>query len=370
MHDLCGVAGTLDLVAVTDRWTGSLGGPVLELPAQGLEIAVEVGRIASGPEGLEERAAALIEPLRRLVPFQAARIFFIDPGSSEQSDLVNLGYDDRTRRYMASDAIHDEIELLGLNRNRTAMRLADLPVPRAKVPGWADYLAPAGFRDGLAVSLFTTDNRYLGVLGLNTDSDRHPTEAARDLITLLAPAIANGLDPLRSVASTTAIVRDAEAGIVLTQEGAILPLPGLPPHPLLDLGSHVLREVSSQVDAGRVFGSFLCPYPWGDRPPSHLRITMLTGPREPPPGAPATVVFVSPPGDLRGLTPRELELLGLVVDGWPNHRIANDMYITERTVAAHVEHVLVKLASPTRTLAAVRALRQGLYIPRPLNRRP
>jgi DNA-binding NarL/FixJ family response regulator len=34
-------------------------------------------------------------------------------------------------------------------------------------------------------------------------------------------------------------------------------------------------------------------------------------------------VFVSPPGDLcGGLTPRELELLGLVVDGWPDHRIA------------------------------------------------
>ena len=34
-----------------------------------------------------------------------------------------------------------------------------------------------------------------------------------------------------------------------------------------------------------------------------------------------------------------------------------------RTVAAHLEHVLAKLEAPTRTLAAVRAERDGLYVP-------
>jgi DNA-binding NarL/FixJ family response regulator len=96
---------------------------------------------------------------------------------------------------------------------------------------------------------------------------------------------------------------------------------------------------------------------------------MLTGPREPPNHIDA-IVFVSPPGDVHGLTPRELELLGLVVDGLPNNRIATAMYITERTAAAHVEHILAKLSAPTRTLAAVRALRQGLYVPQPLNECP
>ncbi|WP_460914137.1 response regulator transcription factor [Plantactinospora veratri] len=80
------------------------------------------------------------------------------------------------------------------------------------------------------------------------------------------------------------------------------------------------------------------------------------------------MVLLSAPGDLHGLTPRELEILGLLVDGWPNQRIANTLVVAPRTVAAHVEHILAKLAAPSRTLAAVRALRLGLYVPRSLSR--
>jgi DNA-binding NarL/FixJ family response regulator len=67
--------------------------------------------------------------------------------------------------------------------------------------------------------------------------------------------------------------------------------------------------------------------------------------------------------DLHGLTPRELEVLGLLVEGCSNHEIARALVVAPRTVAAHLEHVLVKLAAPTRTLAAVRAERDGLYVP-------
>ena len=75
------------------------------------------------------------------------------------------------------------------------------------------------------------------------------------------------------------------------------------------------------------------------------------------------IVVVSPPGDLRGLTPRELEILGLVVDGRSNAEIARALVIAPRTVAAHLEHVLAKLSASSRTLAAVRAERAGLHVP-------
>ena len=68
--------------------------------------------------------------------------------------------------------------------------------------------------------------------------------------------------------------------------------------------------------------------------------------------------------DLNGLTPRELEVLGLLVDGRSNREVARALVVAQRTVAAHIEHVLVKLATPTRTLAALRAERAGLYVPR------
>ena len=40
-----------------------------------------------------------------------------------------------------------------------------------------------------------------------------------------------------------------------------------------------------------------------------------------------------------------------------------------RASGAHLEHVLVKLGAPTRTLAAVRAERDGIYVPASSRRR-
>ncbi|MGT2426101.1 response regulator transcription factor [Amnibacterium kyonggiense] len=93
-----------------------------------------------------------------------------------------------------------------------------------------------------------------------------------------------------------------------------------------------------------------------------MRVTTVTGPDELTSGS-TCVVLLSPAGPLRGLTARELEVLGLVIDGCSNAVIANELVVAPRTVAAHLEHILVKLEAPSRTLAAVRAGRLGLYVP-------
>jgi DNA-binding NarL/FixJ family response regulator len=77
-------------------------------------------------------------------------------------------------------------------------------------------------------------------------------------------------------------------------------------------------------------------------------------------------LLIGPDADCRGLTPRELQILGLLVDGRSNHQIASQFAIAPRTVAAHVEHILHKLETPTRTLAAVLAEREGCYVPAPV----
>jgi DNA-binding NarL/FixJ family response regulator len=75
------------------------------------------------------------------------------------------------------------------------------------------------------------------------------------------------------------------------------------------------------------------------------------------------MVLLSPPGNLHGLTPRELEVLGLVTEGFSNAEIARALVVSPRTVAAHLEHILAKLSARTRTLAGVRAERDGLFVP-------
>ena len=60
------------------------------------------------------------------------------------------------------------------------------------------------------------------------------------------------------------------------------------------------------------------------------------------------------------LTPRELEVLGLVKLGLTNRQIAAKLVISVGTVKNHVEHIIQKLGISDRTQAVVRALELGI----------
>lgn len=56
-----------------------------------------------------------------------------------------------------------------------------------------------------------------------------------------------------------------------------------------------------------------------------------------------------------GLTPREMEILGLLAEGLRNVDIARRLFVSEKTVDHHVSSVLRKLGVPSRGAAAARA---------------
>ena len=60
------------------------------------------------------------------------------------------------------------------------------------------------------------------------------------------------------------------------------------------------------------------------------------------------------------LTPRELEVVGLLAWGWTNPQVAQALTISRGTAKVHVERIIRKLGVSDRTQAVVRALQLGL----------
>lgn len=73
------------------------------------------------------------------------------------------------------------------------------------------------------------------------------------------------------------------------------------------------------------------------------------------PAAPAR-----PSGNVGGLSGREVEVLRLVAKGWTNERIADELFLSPRTVQTHLTNVFRKIAVDNRTEAVRVAVALGL----------
>ena len=327
-----------------------------------LVAIAELNEVAVSAEALVDRAPSLLAVLRRHAPVDGAWLAIADPPTRSYGCLASADLDDGTLRYFCGSEVAHDMEVRGTDQRRPPSSPSDLPYPVAELPTWAECLLPAGYHEALAVALFTPDGRHVGFLALLSDATDPPTPAARHRLGRLARVLGYGIDPMRSLVPAARLVPGAIAGVVLRDDGGTEALPGMDDHALLAADSSALLAARSALGAGTVHTSFLWPATADHAAPEHVRITAMAATQD----APSTVsglVLVSPPGDVHGLTARELEVLGFVINGCSNREIARALVVAQRTVAAHLEHILVKMKAPSRTLAAVRAEREGLYVP-------
>jgi DNA-binding NarL/FixJ family response regulator len=97
-------------------------------------------------------------------------------------------------------------------------------------------------------------------------------------------------------------------------------------------------------------------------PPAVLPLSTTPGAddRPAPPPAPAPAATIRPE-DL-GLTPRQSEVLALVLQGLPNKLICRRLNLAEPTVKVHMQAVLRALDAQNRVQAVIEASRRGLTI--------
>jgi DNA-binding CsgD family transcriptional regulator len=334
---------------------------VTELLAVALELAAEVSRVTPSDDPAED-LAFMWDPLKRLVPFSAGWIGTLDGDQRGYTTVTSAGHDRENRAYMESEELTELRKKFGLLQRRWPLRLRDAPPHTVELPCWSERWWPAGFRECLAIPLVTPDGRHLGVFSLHTDTAGQPTAEARDAMGAIAHTVTAALDPMNSLAGLARLVHGATAAAVVDRRGTVTLLPGMAADPLLTTCPDVVSTAVDGLTDRIRHTAFLCPVPAEEGQDRYVRVTGLAC----PPGTSDDLlglVVISPPGDLHALTLRELVVLGLVIEGHANQGIAARLSITVRTAAAHLEHIRAKLRAPTRTAAAVLAMRRGLYIP-------
>ncbi len=316
--------------------------------------AAAAGRIAGASAGASSaatRAEETLAELRTLIPYTGTTLGAWDPTRGRHVTVAGSGYRDETAESLNGKGfLADKIGQVVLGRGRPT-RWRDLPFAPESSPFFERTLAPCGFSEGMAAPLFATDGAYVGLLNVNTDSARHPDDAAVEMVHLLSARFA---EVVRALVAGS----DAPSGAVAAGEFPEhrVVLSGLGDCTSLDAGWSPSEELRTALSGGpaEVAGRFLV-WERGQRWPWHVAVD------EAVPALPVTARLAQRPVP-GGLSRRELQVLRGVADGLTNQEVAAALHTSPRTVSTHVEHVLAKLQVRTRTEAATRAHREGLHL--------
>ena len=177
----------------------------------------------------------------------------------------------------------------------------------------------------------------------------------------LVAAAANGAEAveLRRSARPDVVLMDLEMpvldGIEATRaihaespETAVLVLTSFSDH----------TRITSALDAGAV--GYLLKDASAEEVVNGIRAAAAGGSPLDPRAARVLLQARSAPDPLAGISPREREVLALLLDGKPNKLIARQLGISEKTVKAHLTSVFRAIGVTDRVQAILWAERQGL----------
>lgn len=320
-----------------------------------VEAAARIGMLLAEPDAPGACTEAL-ELLRRALPHDAATVICPDPLTGAHVQLAGIGYAPATSEALAAEFVATPWYRRVLGR--------DLPISISHDPdppgacfrhGWfyAERVRPAGFRDGMT-GVLRHRGRYIGLVHLSTAREDWFDRDAQLLLAALSPALAALADP------ATRVARDALAvtAALVTADG-IVDLPERQrPRVLADPGFGDLvaafaasggTRLGLLWQVGRTWYRVLLEYRAAFSPVVGSGVLVQETPVDPP----------------YGLSPRELDVLTRAAAGLTNQAIAQDLYLSPRTVHSHVEHLLRKTGCASRAEATAVALRDGLLRPAP-----
>jgi DNA-binding NarL/FixJ family response regulator len=118
------------------------------------------------------------------------------------------------------------------------------------------------------------------------------------------------------------------------------------------------RRITGALDAGAV--GYLLKDASADEVVRGIRTAAGGGSPLDPRAARSLLESKSPPDPLAGISPREREVLGLLLDGMPNKLIARRLAISEKTVKSHLTSIFRVIGVNDRVQAILWVERHGL----------
>ncbi|GHB47687.1 hypothetical protein GCM10010377_43100 [Streptomyces viridiviolaceus] len=325
-----------------------------------LDAALRVRRAATEvSEQPGSGAGRVLEALSGVIDYDHASLSRWDPLHRRHRTLAS-SYPAETTAYIETRLHDDPVFSLIRRSGGDPLWLRDVPEPqRLTSPGFREELQPLGIEDGVAHCLFAPDGRYVGMLNVSTkrvQRRRHPARAAVPLLTECLASVADpvtgaGTDPAAQDGSEGTAAAACAVALADCRSTAPTPVSGDVPPGFEEADSPLTRLVRDALTRRSLPTTLLVPL---EGRLLELRLSRRNA---------STVVVCRPVACPAGLSPRELQVLAELTHGRTNREIAERLFVTPRTVATHIEHILTKLSLPNRAAAAGRAAAWGVEPP-------
>lgn len=312
-----------------------------------------------------DRASEVTRLLRELVHCSAFCLTAWDPmaKSHRHQSISTDGYTDRVLSHVNDDFVKSGPAFSLAHRfDRRVLRWRDyrrdwkLDIPDTVIG--AEFLMPSGYNEGSTISLRLPDGRYVGAYHMSWQRPEEATDERREIAERFRPILAEVCDMLRTPRLLAEALAPTAFALVVSSTGAAFQLPNRSPGPYLGEGG-ALRRLLLERLAHRTPQRFV----WPDEAGYCHRVEVV-----PCRGDLALVTEELGPWP-HDLSLREIQVLHLVAGGASNPQIAEQLFISPRTVSTHIEHILSKMGCSSRAQLAGMAMSQGLLLSEAPSRR-
>lgn len=310
-----------------------------------------------------DQATQVTRLLRDLVRSEAIALVAMDPATGVHRSLFDDGYTDRTMSYVLDGFVHTcPAYAIAREKDTRSLRWCDykrdwnLYLPDTVTA--QQFLMPDGFHEGSTMCLRLADGRYIGAIHMSWCREAQAADERREITERFQPILLNICDQLRTPQLLADELAPNAYAIAVSPNGFAFHLPNRHPGAHLGEGGELRRLILEKLKSSRPHH-----FVWPDEAGRCHKVTIT-----PCRGNILLITEECMPWPYN-LSLREIQILHLVTSGASNPDIAEQLFVSPRTVSTHIEHILAKMSCDSRTRLAAMAVAEGLLLAESPSRR-